>query len=184
MKGVVGMAMQSNGWSRREILRALSMAPLAGLSSGLQAEGDSLLTLGGGKVSLRDLRGRFVLLSFGGVRVPLIARELAALQRIADRYAAREVEVCWVSIDSDRPGARNYASNDDLRAFMQRSNLQLRVLRDPAMATYHAFQIEAVPTTLLLDRDGRIVRRFVGIGTEPGELYGEIVESLEKLVKS
>lgn len=170
-------------WTRREWLQAMSAAVTAPLT-GAQSNSEVLLTLDGQRFPLRELRGRFALLSFGGTWVPLIARELAALQRIADRYAAREVEVFWVSIDSDRPGSRNYASGDDLRSFLRRANLDLKVLRDPAMAVYRGFSLDAVPTTILLDRNGSVVRRFVGIGTEPGELYGEIVETLERVLKS
>jgi len=40
--------------------------------------------------------------------VPLASKELPALQKIADRYSSRGVQVYWVSINSSKPGARNY----------------------------------------------------------------------------
>lgn len=142
----------------------------------------SLAALSGPPVSLKSLEGRVVVLAFGGTWTPLFARELASLQRLANRYEMREVSVFWISIDSDRPGTRNYASDQELQGFLKRSNLRLPVLRDPEMATYRSFDLAAVPTIVLLDQEGRVVRKYVGMGTEQGEVYAGIIAEIERLL--
>ena len=137
----------------------------------------------GSPVSIANLEGKVVVLAFGGTWVPLFARELLSLQRLANRYESRQVAIYWVSIDSDKPATRNYASNDELLAFLKRSNLKMSVLRDPGMELYHSFDLNAVPTVVILDQKGRLVRRYVGIGTEQGEVYAEIIEQIERLIR-
>ena len=57
----------------------------------------------GSPVSIANLEGKVVVLAFGGTWVPLFARELLSLQRLANRYESRQVAIYWVSIDSDKP---------------------------------------------------------------------------------
>ena len=155
---------------------------VGGLAWG-QAPAEPLTSLDGRQVSLSELKGKIAVLSFGGTWVPMISRELTALQRIGDRYAGREVEVYWISINSDKPGTRNHASDADLRAFLQKSNLRLKVLRDPSQTAYRAFDLTALPTIVILDRQGKVARTYVGIGTEQGDTYTEIIREIEALLK-
>jgi peroxiredoxin len=139
----------------------------------------------GREVRLADLKGKVVVMSFGGTWLPpaLASRELPALQKIADRFSGRGVRVYWVSINSARPGARNYASDADLQAFAQKHNLKITVLRDPDQAAYRAFGLDAVPTVVILDQQGKVFRKHVGLDREQGEAYGEIIRDLEQLLK-
>ena len=142
-----------------------------------------LQSLSGSPVTLANLRGKIVVLAFGGTSIPLFARQLTSLQRVATRYESRRVAVYWVSIDSDEPGSRNYASNAQLQSFLNKSDLRIEVLRDPEMTVYKSFELEAVPTIILIDQSGKVVRRYVGIGTDQGEINAELIEEIEKLMK-
>lgn len=135
------------------------------------------------EIRLADLKGKVVVMSFGGTWVPLASKELPALQKIADRYSARGVQVYWVSINSAKPGARNYASDADLQAFAQKHNLRTPVLRDPDQTAYKAFGLDAVPTVVIIDRQGNLAHKHVGFGTDQGEAYGELIREIEQLLK-
>ncbi|MGA1367435.1 MAG: TlpA disulfide reductase family protein [Blastocatellia bacterium] len=166
----------------------LGLAVGIALGAGRQVEAtgwqeEPLRTLDGKPVPLAELRGKVVVFSFGGTWVPHLTRELAALQRVASRYDSREVAVFWVSINSDQPGARHAASNEDLREWMRRESVRLTVLRDPKMASYRAFELAAIPTIVILDREGKVAHRLVGIGSEPGELFNDLVREIERLRK-
>lgn len=143
----------------------------------------TLRSIDGRSVSLNDVRGKIVVMSFGGTWVPLASKELPALQKVADRYAARGVQVYWVSVNSAKPGAKNFASDADLQAFAQKLNLRLTVLRDPEQEAYRSFGLDAVPTVVILDRQGKVVRKHVGFGPDQGESYGEVIRDLEQLLK-
>lgn len=169
-------------------LRAkFAMAILAALlASGVvlaQGQSATFRTMDGQEVRLADLKGKVVVISFGGTWVPLASKELPALQKIADRYSSRGVQVYWVSINSAKPGARNYAADADLQAFAQKHNLKLPVLRDPDQVAYKSFGLDAVPTVVIIDRQGNVAHKQVGFGTDQGEAYGELVRVIEQLLK-
>jgi peroxiredoxin len=163
------------------------MAILAALlASGVvlaQGQSATFRTMDGQEVRLADLKGKVVVISFGGTWVPLASKELPALQKIADRYSSRGVQVYWVSINSAKPGARNYAADADLQAFAQKHNLKLPVLRDPDQVAYKSFGLDAVPTVVIIDRQGNVAHKQVGFGTDQGEAYGELVRVIEQLLK-
>jgi peroxiredoxin len=164
---------------------AMGIATLVMAFSAVFAQDESvtLRSIGGGEVRLADLKGRVVVMSFGGTRVPLSSKELPALQKIADRTSPRGVQFYWVSINSAKPGTRNYASDDDLRVFAQEHNLKIPVLRDPDQAAYRAFGLDAVPTVVVLDQQGKVALKHVGFGPDQGEAYGEVVRVIERLLK-
>lgn len=153
------------------------------LPAGGHGQEPLLRPLTGPPVSLRDLQGKVVVLAFGGTWVPFFSRELTSLQRLANRYESRRVALYWVCTDSDRPGTRNYSSNEDIQQFLRRSNLKVEVLRDPEMAGYRSFGLEAVPTVVLIDQRGNVVRKYIGIETDQGEVYSEIIAEIERLIK-
>jgi peroxiredoxin len=148
-----------------------------------QTQGIKLRSIGGEDVKLSDLRGKVVVMSFGGTWVPMISRELPALQKIADRFSDRGVQVFWVSINSDRPGARTYASDANIKEFAQKNNLRVKMLRDPDQEAYRYYGLDALPTLVILNREGKIARKHVGFGTDQGEAYNQIIRELEQLLK-
>jgi peroxiredoxin len=148
-----------------------------------QTQEIKLRSLDGQDVNLRDLRGKVVVMSFGGTWVPMTARELPALQKIADRFSDRGVQVYWVSINSARPGTRTYASDANIQEFAQKNNLRVKMLRDPDQEAYKYFGLDALPTLVILDRDGKVARKHVGFGTDQGEAYNQIIRELEQLLK-
>jgi hypothetical protein len=108
---------------------------------------------------------------------------LPALQKLADRYGSRGVQFYWVNINSAKSGTKNYASDDDLKAFAQKHNLRIPILRDSDQEAYRAFGIDALPTVIVLDRQGRIARKHVGFGADPGDTYSEIIRDIEQSLK-
>jgi peroxiredoxin len=148
-----------------------------------QSQEIKLRSIGGQDINVSDLRGKVVVMSFGGTWVPMVSRELPALQKIADRFSDRGVEVYWVSINSARPGARTYASDANLQEFAQKNTLRVKMLRDPDQEAYRYFGLDALPTLVILDREGKVARKHVGFGTDQGEAYNQISRELEQLLK-
>ncbi len=154
----------------------------AGSAVAQQAPQFSLRSTEGRTVNSSELRGKIVVLSFGSTTVPLAAKELVALQKQADRYSPRGVQFFWVSVNSDKAGARAYASDADLQVFAQKVNLRIPVLRDPEQQTYKAFGLDGLPTVVIIS-DGKIALKHVGFGTDQGEGYSEIAKVLDQLLK-
>ncbi|MBL8190271.1 MAG: TlpA family protein disulfide reductase [Acidobacteria bacterium] len=158
------------------------LAAVAGSAVAQQAPQFSLRSTEGRTVNSSELRGKIVVLSFGSTTVPLTAKELVALQKQADRYSPRGVQFFWVSVNSDKAGARAYASDADLQAFAQKVSLRIPVLRDPEQQTYKAFGLDGLPTVVIIS-DGKIALKHVGFGTDQGEGYPEVAKVLDQLLK-
>lgn len=137
----------------------------------------------GSSLGTAELRGKVTVLSFGATWVPLAAKELPALQKLADRYAARGVQVYWVSVNSAKPGAKNFMADADLAAFAQQRGLRVKTLRDPEQAAYRAYGVDALPTIVILNKDGNVVRKLVGFDPDQSEAYGPVMKELEQLLK-
>ena len=164
------------------IMTLLTLSPVSSLTSA-QSRSATFHSLDGREVRLADQKGKVVVMSFGGTWVPLSSKELPALQKIADRYSSRGVQVYWVSINSSKPGARNYASDADLQTFTQKHNLKITTLRDPDQTVYKSFGPDAVPTVVIIDQQGNLAHKHVGFGADQGEAYGELIRVIERLLK-
>lgn len=161
----------------------LAILMLAAFAGSAHAQASSLRTTDGKTVSLADLKGKLVVLSFGGTWVPLTSKELPALQKLADNYSARGVAFYWVSINSDKTGTRTFMADADLDAFARKNNLRIPVLRDPEQKLYKELGLDGLPTVVIFDRQGKVIRKQVGFGTETGEAYGGIIRDLDQLLK-
>lgn len=137
----------------------------------------------GKTVTSADLSGKVVVLSFGATWVPLAAKELPALQKLADRYAPRGVQVYWVSVNGAKPGSKNYMTDADLAAFADKRGFRASVLRDPEQAAYRTYTVDALPTIVILGKDGKVVRKHVGFDPDQGEAYGAVMKELDQLLK-
>ncbi len=135
-------------------MRILAILLLAVMSASAQVSAQ-LRSLDGQWVSLSDYRGKVVVVSFSARGIPLTRMELPQLQRLAEKYEGRDVAVLWVSINSTSAKAQSYASDEDLKT-LTKNYPGLTVLRDPEGLYYKQFGTNALPTILVLDRQGRL----------------------------
>lgn len=109
----------------------------------------------GRPLTLDNFRGRVVLLNLWATWCPPCVEEMPALDRLQAALGGDAFEVVALSID--RPGRRV------VEPFMQRYNLtRLRLFLDPSGASVRALQVQGLPTTLLIDREGREIGRMAG----------------------
>jgi peroxiredoxin len=116
----------------------------------------------GREFRLADLRGAPVLLKFyRGYWCPYCVAELDQLNRFADGFAALGVRLAAIS--SDRV--------DELASFAPKRKWRIALLADPELAVHRRYHVQsrkfapkrgpfrdlAIPTTLLIDRDGRVL---------------------------
>ena len=153
------------------------------LSASAYAQQVTLQSVDGKTVTSAEWRGKVVVLSFGATWVPLAAKELPALQKLADRYTPRGVQVYWVSVNGAKPGSKNFMTDAELSTFADKRGLRVPVLRDPEQAAYHSFAVDALPTIVILGKDGKVVRKHVGFDPDQGEAYGAVMKELDALLK-
>lgn len=110
-------------------------------------------TLDGKAWALPQHRGHVVLLNFWATWCPPCRAETPDLVKIANDYRARGLDVAGVSMDnSDLGGVRGFAADNRVPY-----PILLPTPGSPATAS-----IQGIPTTFLIDRQGRVVGTFQG----------------------
>lgn len=126
-----------------------------GIEVGDRAPAYSAWTLDGREVALGDFRGRPVLLNVWATWCGPCRVEMPSIQRLYDAYRDRGLAVLAVSVDVG--GAR-----DAIRAYVEELGLTFTILHDPGARVSETFRTRGVPETLILDGEGRIVKRVSG----------------------
>ncbi|MDT7604866.1 MAG: AhpC/TSA family [Acidobacteriota bacterium] len=143
----------------------------------------NLRTVEGGSITSEMLRGDVVVLAFGASWVPLSRAQVQGVQHVADEFAARDVRIYWVSTDSDKPQSKNYATDDQLRAFARRNALKIAVLRDPDGELFKTLGVERnqLPSIVIIDKQGNVAETIGGLSSE-GNLLEQLSPKLTKLL--
>jgi len=142
----------------------------------------SLRSIEGQTITSDSLRGEVVVLAFGASWLPLSKTQLTGVRKLADEYSDRGVVVYWVSTESEDPKSKNFATDDQLRAFAQKYGLKVTVLRDPDGVTSKKFGIDQLPSIVIIDKQGNPLGAPIG-GLDPnGNLAGQLAKSLDKVL--
>lgn len=111
------------------------------------------LDLQGKTWTLAGLRGRAVVLNFWATWCPPCRAEMPSLQQLAEIYGPDQLQVLAVNVAE---GPRR------INQYLQSSGLNLTVLLDPQGETARAWGATVLPTTILIDADGRPRQRVRG----------------------
>jgi len=142
----------------------------------------SLRSTEGQTITSDSLRGEVVVLAFGASWLPLSKTQLTGVRKLADEYSDRGVVVYWVSTESEDPKSKNFATDEQLRAFAQKYGLKVTVLRDPDGVTSEKFGIDQLPSIVIIDKQGNTFGAPIG-GLDPnGNLAGQLAKSLDKVL--
>lgn len=104
-------------------------------------------------VRLADFRGKFVLLNFWATWCPPCVEELPSLNALHQRYDGKDLIVLGVSIDED---AQEYGQ------FLDRWDVRFPTVRDPERRASTMYGTVKYPETYLIDREGTVIRKYVG----------------------
>ncbi len=110
---------------------------------------------GGGTWNISDYRGKVVLINFWASWCPPCREETSGLVRLANQYRDAGLEVAGVAMDE--------GDLKSVRQFVVRYRLPYPIL---IPSENLAAQIESLPTTLLIDRQGRVAQTYEGEATE------------------
>jgi peroxiredoxin len=143
----------------------------------------SLRSIDGQTVSSADVRGQIVVLAIGAAWLPVTRKQVQGVRKLANDYSAHGVIVYWVSTDSEKQGSRNYASDEQLRAFGRKYELNLTMLRDPDAKISKQFGVDQIPAVVILDKKGEVYGEPIN-GLDPeGDLSEKLAKPLDELLK-
>lgn len=148
----------------------------------------ALQTLSGETVSLTDVKGKVVVLAIGASWLPLSKQQIITVNKLAKKYANREVVVYWVSTDSANPkNTKNFASNEQISAFGVKNKLTATILRDSEGAhTLKNFGVDQLPSFVILDKTGKASGApFAGLSMDAeseAEIFMQVSGAVDKLL--
>ena len=141
------------------------------LSTGADAApASTFVLLDGSKKSTEDLKGKVTLVNFWATSCVTCVAEMPKVIATYDKYKSRGYDTLAVAMSYDPP---SYVVN-----FAETRKLPFKVAIDNTGAVAKAWgDVALTPTTYIVDRHGRIVKRYVG---EPD--FAELHRLIEKLL--
>lgn len=114
------------------------------------------VSFSGDSVSLKSLRGKVVLLNIWATWCAPCKEEIPYLQRLHTEKAAQGLEVVGVSVDAE-------GEESKMSAFAQQFGMTYPLWHDPDQRVMSLFLAIGVPATYLIDREGVLVWRHLGV---------------------
>ncbi|MEK7656566.1 MAG: TlpA disulfide reductase family protein [Elusimicrobiota bacterium] len=146
-------------------------AQAGGSNAAAKAPSLELKDLSGRSVRLSDFQGKVVLVDFWATYCGPCHESIPEFEALYRRHRAQGLEVVGVSMD---------AFTEHIKAFIDEKGMTYTVLMDPEQTTQGPWGVRGLPTTVLLDRSGRVRNRWTGYDSE---LKGEIEREISALLR-
>jgi thiol-disulfide isomerase/thioredoxin len=111
--------------------------------------------LDGPRFKLADRKGRVVVLDFWATWCGPCLQSMPQVDDVARGFAEQGVELVAVNME-EQPEA--------IKSMLERHKLKLVVALDRDGAVAGKYAVTAIPQTVVIDRDGKVARLFVGGG--------------------
>ena len=136
----------------------VSSVPSSDFSLGAEAPDFTLTDVNGVQHSLKEYRGKTVLLNFWATWcVPCVA-EMASLERLSKVLAEKNFMILGVNVDDSE-------HDDQVKEFIASKGLTFPILRDRETSIPDVYKVTGFPETFLIGPDGR----FLDIRDEIGK---------------
>ncbi len=147
----------SKKWISTLLAAAMLMSTaIAGGSSG-PAPDFSLTGRDGNVVQLSNLKGNVVLINFWATWCAPCRQEMPLLDAIYKKYNRLGFEMLGINVEDDAKGAERY---------LKETPVTFPILFDPSGKVSKQYNVKAMPSTVLVDRQGNV--RHVHFGYKPG----------------
>lgn len=133
------------------------LATEQGLAKGETAPDFELTTLDGESVKLSDYRGKKVILNFWATWCPPCRAEMPHMQKYYEEQAAADdVEILAVNLTKEDHGI------EKIETFTEEYGLSFPIPLDKSGEIGALYQAVTIPTSYILDTQGRVQTKFVG----------------------
>lgn len=155
------------------MLRLLASALLA-LSTQLATAAEpspdfTLASLQGDNLRLAEQRGDVIMLNFWASWCGPCRKEMPLLDELHERYEAAGFKVWGVNVDSSRA---------DAEQMLQRIPVDFPILFDSAGSVSKLYGVDAMPSSVFIDRDGNVRHIHRGYRDGDAAAYKKIIKEL------
>ncbi|MCC4833632.1 TlpA family protein disulfide reductase [Shewanella sp. 10N.7] len=141
------------------------------LSEGEMAPDFTLKNMQGENLKLSEQRGNIILINFWASWCGPCRKEMPVLQKLEDKYRDLGVAVWGVNVEQE-----NQAGKD----FLTDLNLSFDIFFDETNSLSETYDVKAMPTTVIVDRDGKV--RYVFLGYQDG-YEKKYAAAIKKLIR-
>jgi peroxiredoxin len=134
---------------------AAAMSKLEADDLSRQSANFTLTDLTGKSWTLRDLRGKVVLVNFWATWCPPCRKEMPDLEALHQRFGPRGLVILAIS-DEDA---------GKVKPFIAEHQISYPILLDPGRKVNETFRVEGIPKTFVYDRDGKLVAQAIDMRT-------------------
>ena len=115
----------------------------------------TLMELGGKTWTLKEQRGKVVVLNFWATWCPPCRKEMPDLETLYQQFKDQGLVILAIS-DED---------SDKVKPFIKQQKVTYPILLDPGRKVNELFQIEGIPKTFVYDRTGKLVAQSIDMRT-------------------
>jgi peroxiredoxin len=130
------------------------------------APGFKLVDVNGKSVSLADFKGKVVILDFWATWCPPCKREIPDFIKLQSEYGSKGVQIVGIALDQP----------NKVNAFVKENGMNYPVLMGTNEVAASYGGVEAIPTTFVIDKNGKIVTKYEGF--RPKETFESQIKKL------
>ena len=128
--------------------------------------------LSGKKVELKHFKGKVIFLNFWATWCGPCKEEMPSMEALYEKFKERSFAFLAISVD--------YEEKKKVKEFIDKHHYTFPVLIDPKGLTLDLYKVKGIPTTILIDKKGRMVGKAIG----PVDWkHPEIVNILNQLIE-
>ncbi len=157
-------------WVDRQRQKHPEASSLVGDGQGLQAPDFELVSLDGQKVKLSDFRGKAVILNFWATWCAPCKTEMPWFVDLQKQYGPDGLTIVGVAMDDTDP--------QKIAQFASEMGVNYPVLLGTNKVSEEYGDVEYLPTTFYINRQGKIVGKVAGLAGRP-EIEKDVKKALE-----
>jgi peroxiredoxin len=145
---------------------AEAQAVLAAQEADIQKIDFTLTDLSGKRWTLKDLRGKVVLVNFWATWCPPCRKEMPDLEALSKHFRKQGFVVLAISDEESKK----------VVPFISGHGISYPVLLDPGSKVAESFHVDGIPKSFVFDREGKLVAQSIDMRTQ-GQFRGMLAEA-------
>ncbi|MGD0929246.1 MAG: TlpA disulfide reductase family protein [Candidatus Korobacteraceae bacterium] len=134
-----------------------AMAKLEADDERRQQANFTLTDLQGKSWTLKDLKGKVVLVNFWATWCPPCRKEMPDLEALYNRFKGQGFVILAISEDEE---------TNKVPPFIAERKISYPILLDPGQKVNNLFQVDGIPKSFVYDRDGKLVAQSIDMRTQ------------------
>jgi peroxiredoxin len=110
--------------------------------------------LKGGKMELKNFKGKIVFLNFWATWCGPCKEEMPSIEALYQQFKEKDFVFLTISVD--------YEGKKPVKEFIEKQRYTFPVLLDPKCETLDFYKVKGIPTTILIDKNRKMIGKATG----------------------